>query len=162
MPRARSHAIDLNVAGNAPLSVLPRVGPVLAGKCAARGIFTLQDLWLLLPLRYEDRTRLTPIAELQDGVAVQIEARVEAVERSFRYRPLLRVVLSDDAHHILTMRFSIFAPHRLHGLLSAHGCVRMAYPNLANMVGRLSIPATAFLPLVKLSASMTAWTRCIR
>lgn len=108
MPRARSHAIDLNVAGNAPLSVLPRVGPVLAGKCAARGIFTLQDLWLLLPLRYEDRTRLTPIAELQDGVAVQIEARVEAVERSFRYRPLLRVVLSDDAHHILTMRFFHF------------------------------------------------------
>lgn len=108
MPRARSHVIDLNVAGNAPLSVLPRVGPVLAGKCAARGIFTLQDLWLLLPLRYEDRTRLTPIAELQDGVAVQIEARVEAVERSFRYRPLLRVVLSDDAHHRLTMRFFHF------------------------------------------------------
>ena len=30
----------------------------LAEKLAARGLLTLQDLWLHLPLRYEDRTRI--------------------------------------------------------------------------------------------------------
>ncbi|HHW4683341.1 MAG TPA: ATP-dependent DNA helicase RecG, partial [Xylella sp.] len=108
MLRARSHASCLSAAGDAPLSTLPRVGPVLAGKFAARGILTLQDLWLLLPLRYEDRTRLTPMAQLRDGVAAQIEGCVDAVERGFRYRPLLRVMLSDDSHGTLGMRFFHF------------------------------------------------------
>ncbi|AXI84189.1 ATP-dependent DNA helicase RecG [Xylella taiwanensis] len=108
MPRARSYVPGLSAAGDMPLATLPRVGPVLARKFAARGILTLQDLWLLLPLRYEDRTRLTPIAQLQDGVAAQIEGWVEAAERGFRYRPLLRVLLSDSSHSTLAMRFFHF------------------------------------------------------
>ena len=34
------------------------------------------DLALHLPLRYEDETRLTPIADLRDGDTAQIEGRV--------------------------------------------------------------------------------------
>ena len=44
----------------------------------------MQDLWLHLPLRYEDRTRLTAIRDLVPGQPAQVEARVEAVERGFR------------------------------------------------------------------------------
>lgn len=108
MPRARSVTPSLAVAGQAPLSSLPGVGPKVAEKFAARGILSLQDLWLHLPLRYEDRTRLTTIAQLQGGVPAQIEGRVEAMERGFRFRPVLRVAMSDDSYGTLVLRFFHF------------------------------------------------------
>jgi ATP-dependent DNA helicase RecG len=68
----------------------------------------LQDLWLHLPLRYEDRTRLTTIAQLQPGVAAQVEGRVSAVERGFRGRPVLKVAIEDDSYGTLVLRFFHF------------------------------------------------------
>jgi len=91
-----------------PISSLRGVGPRVAEKLAARGLLTLQDLWLQLPRQYEDRTRLTPIRALQAGVAAQIEGVVEAVERGFRYRPMLRVALGDDSHATVVLRFFHF------------------------------------------------------
>ena len=95
-------------AGDLPLTVLPGVGRVMAEKLAARGLLTLQDLWLHLPRQYEDRTRITPVRQLQPGVAAQVEGRVEAVERGFRYRPLLRVAIGDDSRATLVLRFFHF------------------------------------------------------
>lgn len=108
MPRVATVTPRLAVAGQASLASLPGVGPKVAGKFAARGISTLQDLWLHLPLRYEDRTRLTTIAQLQSGVPAQIEGRVDAVERGFRYRPVLRVAVSDESHGSVVLRFFHF------------------------------------------------------
>ncbi|SOU06184.1 ATP-dependent DNA helicase RecG [Xanthomonas arboricola] len=108
MPRAATVTPRLAVAGQASLASLPGVGPKVAEKFAARGISTLQDLWLHLPLRYEDRTRLTTIAQLQSGVPAQIEGRVDAVERGFRYRPVLRVAVSDESHGSVVLRFFHF------------------------------------------------------
>jgi len=108
VPRARPPAPSLTRAGDAPLTSLSGVGQAVAAKLAARGILTLQDLWLLLPLRYEDRTRLTDIAQLQNGVPAQVEGRVEAVERGFRYRPMLRVALGDESHGSVVLRFFHF------------------------------------------------------
>ncbi|HEY0333920.1 MAG TPA: ATP-dependent DNA helicase RecG [Stenotrophomonas sp.] len=108
MPRARIPAPSLTRAGDAPLSGLPGVGQAVAAKFAARGISTLQELWLHLPLRYEDRTRLTSIAQLQGGVPAQIEGRVEAVERGFRYRPMLRVAMADESRGSVVLRFFHF------------------------------------------------------
>jgi ATP-dependent DNA helicase RecG len=91
-----------------PLSRLPGVGPRVAEKLAVRGLLTVQDLWLHLPLRYEDRTAITPIRLLQPGVPAQVEGRVEAVERGFRYRPVLRVAVGDDSRGSLVLRFFHF------------------------------------------------------
>ncbi|GGA67213.1 ATP-dependent DNA helicase RecG [Arenimonas soli] len=98
----------LGPAGAQPVSTLPGVGPKVAEKLAARGLETLQDLWLHLPLRYEDRTRIEAIATLRPGQPAQVLARVEAVERSFRYRPMLRVAIGDDSHGTLVLRFFHF------------------------------------------------------
>ncbi|KER84940.1 ATP-dependent DNA helicase RecG [Xanthomonas arboricola] len=108
MPRVATVTPRLAVAGQTSLASLPGVGPKVAEKFAARGISTLQDLWLHLPLRYEDRTRLTTIAQLQSGVPAQIEGRVDAVERGFRYRPVLRVAVSDESHGSVVLRFFHF------------------------------------------------------
>ena len=105
MPSARR---SLEPAFTQPIVGLSGAGPKLAEKLAARGLLTLQDLWLLLPLRYEDRTSLTPIARLQPGVAAQVEGRIEAVERGFRYRPVLRVAIGDESRATLVLRFFHF------------------------------------------------------
>ena len=106
--RAARPAPALAAVGDTSLTALPGCGPKVAEKLAARGLCCLQDLWLQLPRQYEDRTRLTPIRALQSGVAAQVEGRVEAVERGFRYRPMLRVAVSDDSHATVVLRFFHF------------------------------------------------------
>jgi len=94
--------------GLAPVSSLPGVGPALAATLAKLGLERLQDLWFHLPLRYEDRTQISTIAELHVGDRVQVEGKVEAVERGFRYRPQLKVAISDDSRETLVLRFFHF------------------------------------------------------
>jgi ATP-dependent DNA helicase RecG len=94
--------------GLAPVSSLPGVGPALAETLRKLGIERVQDLWFHLPLRYEDRTRITPIRDLAAGESAQVEGVVEAVETGFRYRPQLRVAITDDSHATLVLRFFHF------------------------------------------------------
>ncbi|SBV36715.1 ATP-dependent DNA helicase [uncultured Stenotrophomonas sp.] len=108
MARTRASTPALAASGETPVTALPGVGASVAAKLQARGIGSLQDLWLHLPLRYEDRTTLLPIRALKPGVAAQVEGRVEAVERGFRYRPMLRVAVSDGSGGTLVLRFFHF------------------------------------------------------
>ena len=105
MPAPHFHAA---AGADASLGVLSGVGPALREKLAARGLSTLQDLWLHLPRGYEDRTTLTAIRDLRPGEPAQVEGRVEAVERGFRYRPLLRVAIADGSRASLVLRFFHF------------------------------------------------------
>lgn len=95
-------------AGQVPVSALSGVGPKVAEKLAARGLATIGDLWLHLPRQYEDRTRVTPIRHLRGGVPAQVEGVVEAVEKGFRRRPMLRVALGDGSGGTLLLRFFHF------------------------------------------------------
>jgi len=90
------------------IGTLKGAGPALTARLAARGLTTLQDLWLHLPLRYEDRTRLTPIRALRHGEPAQVLGTIEAVERGFRGRPTLRVAVGDESGASLTLRFFHF------------------------------------------------------
>ena len=96
------------VSFDAALTTLPGVGSALAKTLERLGLRTLQDLWFHLPLRYEDRTRLTAIRDLVPGAPAQVEGRVEAVEKGFRYRPQLRVAIGDDSRATLLLRFFHF------------------------------------------------------
>ena len=91
-----------------PVAALPGVGPAFAKALERLGLTTLQDLWFHLPLRYEDRTRLTAIRDLRAGDTAQVEGLVEAIEKGFRYRPQLRVAISDDSRQTLVLRFFHF------------------------------------------------------
>ncbi|ODU44563.1 ATP-dependent DNA helicase RecG [uncultured Aquimonas sp.] len=95
-------------AGEASVRGLPGVGPQVAQKLAAAGIERLQDLWFWLPRSYEDRTRVAPIASLAHGERAMVEGRVEAVEKGFRFRPQLKVAISDDSGDTLVLRFFHF------------------------------------------------------
>jgi ATP-dependent DNA helicase RecG len=90
------------------VSTLPGVGPALAATLERLGLRTLQDLWFHLPLRYEDRTHLTAIRDLRVGDSAQVEGRIEAIEKGFRYRPQLRIAIGDESHSTLVLRFFHF------------------------------------------------------
>lgn len=94
--------------GDAPLSALPGVGPQSAEKLAAHGLCRVSDLWFWLPRDYQDRTRITPLHALRNGVAAQVEGRVLAAETAFRARPMLKVLLGDEHGSSLTLKFFHF------------------------------------------------------
>jgi len=99
---------ELRTPGDAAVTTLAGVGPARAAALERLGLHTLQDLWFHLPLRYEDRTRITPIGDLRVGDSAQVEGCIEAIERGFRYRPQLRIAISDDSRQTLVLRFFHF------------------------------------------------------
>ena len=67
------------------------------------------DLALHLPLRYEDETRLTPIAALREGGPAQVEGVVVDCQVELRSRRQLLVRIQDDSGTLL-LRFLHFYP----------------------------------------------------
>ena len=102
------HLVTTADPGATPVASLPGVGPALAEALSRLGLERVQDLWFHLPLRYEDKTHVTAIADLRPGERAQVEGVVEAVERGFRYRPQLKVAIGDDSHQTLMLRFFHF------------------------------------------------------
>jgi len=84
------------------------VGPRLAEKLADYGVHQLEDLLFHLPLRYQDRTRVTPIAAARDGDDVVIEGEVRAADVVFGRRRSL-VARLQDGSGTLTLRFFHFS-----------------------------------------------------
>lgn len=70
------------------------------------------DLALHLPLRYEDETRITPLANARDGQTVQIEATVTACEVQLRPRRQLLVQVEDDTGSCELRFFSFYPSHQ--------------------------------------------------
>ncbi len=68
------------------------------------------DLALHLPLRYEDETKVVPIAGLRDGETGQVEATVSDSRIQFRPRRQLVVTLKDENGDDLVLRFLHFYP----------------------------------------------------
>lgn len=91
--------------------MLKGVGPKVADHLQQLGIFTLKDLVLHLPIRYEDRTSIKLINQLHLGERVQVEGRVVEACLSSSPRKILRVCLA-QAHHTLTLRFFHFTENQ--------------------------------------------------
>ena len=78
-----------------------------------------EDLILHLPLRYEDETRLTPIAAARAGFPAQIEGEVSACEVVLRPRRQL-VARIRDASGVLVARWLNFYPSQQKQLAPGH------------------------------------------
>ena len=102
-----THAKEQAAPEQRPVTALRGVGEALAAKLARLGVFTLQDLLFLLPLRYEDRTRVVPIGTLTVGTRAVVEAEVQLTEVVFRGRRQLLSRVADGSG-FLTLRFFHF------------------------------------------------------
>lgn len=91
-----------------PVQALKGVGPQMTKKLIKLGIHNVQDILFHLPLRYQDRTNITPIGSLRVGSDVVIEGEVQATDVSFGRRRSL-VCRIQDGTGIITLRFFHFS-----------------------------------------------------
>ena len=100
-----------------PAESTPKKGRVQGGRRSAAGLLAKlglhgpDDLVLHLPLRYEDETRLVPMASLVHGASAQIQGTVTRAEVT-RGRRMLQVWVSDGTDE-LQLRFLHFYPSQL-------------------------------------------------
>ncbi len=90
------------------VTALKGVGKQLAEKLAKIGIHSIQDLLFHLPLRYTDRTRVTPLGGLQPNTSVVIEGEIKACSVVFGRRRSLMCRLQDGTGSV-TLRFYHFS-----------------------------------------------------
>lgn len=90
-----------------PITTLKGVGDTLADKLARIGIRNIQDLLFHLPLRYQDRTRITLIASLQPRCDVVIQGKILASDIVMGKRRSLLCRISDGSGSI-SLRFFHF------------------------------------------------------
>ncbi len=81
-----------------PLSSVKGVGPKLAAGLSKKGLETVEDMLYFLPFRYEDRSSIKKIRELQPGVSATTVAEVMAVgEARYGRRKVFEIALGDGS-----------------------------------------------------------------
>jgi RecG-like helicase len=148
----------LTLAPEDPVTRLNGVGPALAARLERLGVRTVEDLAFLLPLRYEDRTRVVPIGALRPGQRAVIEGEILLAEVVRRRRPML-VVAFGDSTGMLTLRFFHFTARQQQALgrgvrLRCFGEVRagqrgleMAHPEFQRVDGEGDAEEAALTPI---------------
>ena len=92
---------------------LLKINDAIASKLDKLGLKNAWDVVLHLPLRYEDETQITPIAQAVMGASCQIEGVVTQQEVKFKPRQQLLIQVCDDAGSMLVLRFiHFYASHQ--------------------------------------------------
>ncbi|CAG7856753.1 ATP-dependent DNA helicase RecG [biofilm metagenome] len=117
-----------------PVAILPGIGERTATRLEKLGINTIQDLLFHLPIRYEDKTRLYPIAKLAAGMSAYINGTIEFTDVLPRGRRSL-ICRINDGTGIIDLRFFHFTARQLDALktgmrLKCFGEVRFGFAGL--------------------------------
>ncbi|WP_370632063.1 ATP-dependent DNA helicase RecG [Pusillimonas sp. MFBS29] len=84
-------------------------GSLIERKLQHLGLHQPSDFIVHLPLRYEDETRIMPIASIQVGASAQVEGEIIRSEVQFRPRRQLHATIQDDTGQ-LALRWLNFYP----------------------------------------------------
>ena len=101
MTSTPSHALSASV------GTLRGVGPKLQQRLEELGLCCVEDILYHFPLRYQDRTQLTAIGSLKDGVDAVIQGSIRLSSIVPGRRPTL-IVKVEDGTGMLTVRFFHF------------------------------------------------------
>ncbi|MGM0631882.1 MAG: ATP-dependent DNA helicase RecG [Pseudomonadota bacterium] len=110
------------------VTTLKGVGPGLRDRLSRLGIHSVQDLLFHLPLRYQDRTRITPIGQVRQGQDVMVEGELVSAGVDLGRRRSLFCRLRDDSG-MIGLRFYYFSSAQRQRLqpgarLRCHGEIR--------------------------------------
>jgi len=114
---ASGRTADLLPPAKSALETPKPAGRGLHDQLVRLGLVRDQDLVLHLPLRYEDHTRVVPLAALQTGVEQQAEGTIVTTDIQYRPRRQLVCLLEDGnddggARAQLVLRFFHFYPNQ--------------------------------------------------
>ena len=101
--------MGLNPYGN--VTALSGVGPKTQAELRNLGIETCLDLLLHLPIRYQDRSKITPIDQLLVGEEALIEGAIVSTSLSYRGRRSLECIIQNEQKE-MTLRFFFFNKHQ--------------------------------------------------
>ena len=90
------------------ISSLKGVGPSMAQKFEKLGLHSVQDLLFHLPLRYEDRTRVTAIRDLMPGVYTNIIGEITNNQVVMGRKRMLVITINDGTGSV-DLRFFHFS-----------------------------------------------------
>lgn len=91
----------------ASIGTLRGVGPKLQQRLEELGLFCVEDILYHFPLRYQDRTQVTNIGSLQDGVDAVVQGSIRLASIVPGRRPTL-IAKVEDGTGVLTVRFFHF------------------------------------------------------
>ena len=138
------------------------------------GVCSDTDLLLHIPLRYEDETRITPVADVRLGEFAQVQVTVIEHEVKFRPRRQLVVTTQDNSGEVLVLRYVNFSPSMLANFRSGqllrvkgearHGFfgTEMIHPRVEEVVENAPVAATLtpIYPTVE-GLSQSTWRKLI-
>lgn len=143
---------------DAPISTLKGVGPRLEETLARLGVFRVVDLLRHLPMRYQDRSQVTPMNYLRSGDECLVSGKVLGTQILFGKRRSLEVLIADD-HGELRLRFFHFnksqqqalngAKHiRAYGQITFIGrYMAMAHPEYQTFYEDPGLPKPSIIPV---------------
>jgi len=119
---------------NQPIEILTGISTQTASRLQKLGLCRIQDLIFHLPLRYEDRTCVSPINSLRPGMTALISGKVEFIDVSAKGRRSLICQISDGTgfinlkfFHFTTNQHTVLKPGIL---ISCFAEVRYGYTGL--------------------------------
>lgn len=89
-----------------PLRFVKGIGPSRAHALAEQGFHTVNDILVLVPLRYEDRSTITTIADAPLQTLVSLQATVISVKQSFGRVRYTRAQLKDQTGSLTAIWFN--------------------------------------------------------
>ncbi|WP_022942657.1 ATP-dependent DNA helicase RecG [Psychromonas hadalis] len=95
-----------------PLSALNGVGIKMSERLEKIGLFSVADLLFHLPLHYQDRTRIYPIAELQDGMQVSVQGHIISCNVQMGKRRILKCQIGDETGRVMLNFFHFNASQK--------------------------------------------------
>lgn len=118
-----------------PVTTLRRLSPQVVRQLAQLGIQTIEDLFLHFPLRYENRTQITPLSQLKVGESALIEGVIQTAEiKTGGKKRSLICKLADESGTIFVRFFHFSQAQRQHlktGIkLRCFGEIRQGYYGL--------------------------------
>lgn len=149
-----------------PITDLKGVGPKIAALLAKLGIYTYLDLLFYLPYRYQDRTKITPIADLTPGEIAIIEGQVVKKEFKRGRRATLVLWLQDDSgltavrffHYNAGMvkRFDELKVLRCYGEVRfGFNRLEMSHPEILNFAKKEAPLEERLTPIYSLTAGLS-------
>ena len=93
---------------------LKGIGPKRAEQLAQKGLQTILDLLFFVPIRYEDRSKITPIGHAEENQPVLVKGAVLSGREEAFYpsrKRIFKILINDETGPLELLWFKYRKPH---------------------------------------------------